>query len=137
MTLDRAIRTALALTLTSCANVIPSEAVSGILEEERVCTGTPPAGEDSECIGLQASSCSCNSGGSLTAVNVAFVDDIEARRAAAGPAPCPAEISDDETCCADGAACSDGRCELLGPRGRSLVNDCGLAVDPNDPNETP
>lgn len=116
---------AFALSLVcSCLSVIPPGEDTDVLPEERACTGTAPDGEESECIGITATSCSCNNDGTMIAVNASFVDAIEERRLAAGASPCNAAISDSETCCANGAACLDGRCELVGPRGRSLESEC-------------
>lgn len=137
-----AVRVVLASVLAAwcgCLSVIPSEAESGILDEERACSGSGP--EESECIVVAAGRCSCSNDGALTAANVAFVDDIEARRREdlANPSGelCRDAISDSETCCATGAACVDGRCELLGPRGGRLASDCAnrdpVDVEPVEP----
>jgi hypothetical protein len=114
--------------MSGCLSVIPPAVETDVLVDERACTGTPPEGEESECIGITATECSCNNDGTMIAVNKAFVASIEERRLE-GNAVCGDQISRSETCCANGAACIDGRCELVGPRGRSLESDCINPID--------
>lgn len=81
-------------------------------EDDRVCD------DNRDCRVVDGSCCSCaqNFTATLTAINAASLDEVEARRTTlCAERPCQNAGSQSPTCCAQGAACVDLRCELVGP----------------------
>lgn len=81
-------------------------------EGDRVCD------DNRDCRVVDGSCCSCgqNFTATLTAINAAALDEVEARRTTlCAERPCQNAGSQSPTCRAQGAACVDRRCELVGP----------------------
>ena len=104
--------------------IIPSSADPAfITDQDRRCEVSD------RCLIVASSCCPCSATGELTAINAAVADAVadavSARPEICLDQGCASAISDDETCCATRAECVNGRCELIGLRGESLVDDCG------------
>jgi hypothetical protein len=95
--------------------MIPSAPIPTVITPaDRECTGP------NQCIVVDEDCCDCNSGTTegFTAINQSALAAVEERRTTeCGVFACPSAMSMNPTCCATGAACIEGRCEVIGPLG--------------------
>lgn len=113
----------------ACADAAPGTVgvIESVVDDRIIADGDRVCAASSECVVVAADCCGCGGGGRATAIRRDARDGVDARRGdSCVGVSCVDGLEEGPTCCAQQAACVDGRCELFGVRGVKQSQRCRL-----------